>query len=304
MNQTISNYPNEILLLVACTQSKRIPSSAILNASQYSQCSLESMARQWLEAQKNVRLDIVANKLYKGNYWAKASSLHSKFNLPIKKMIVSAGFGLVDWEQYITSYSITFSPNLPDSIPNASSIGDRFKWWSLLGGPEKLENHLTNNNCYIIPALPLYYLEVILPTLYKFKSRSIIVTSQYSQKTFQKYNDFIITLTKNASNTLGGLSSTLIPRCIQYLLDNIENINEINSNKIIYLLNKLEYSPQKNQSQRVKNLNIQSWITDKLIDDPYLSASKALQILRKEGFAHEQKKFHRLFNNIKQGGSV
>lgn len=121
------------LILIPCTDRKRISPEDSLRASSLSRGSASEVAKEWGDRIQRSRVRAVSREIYCGRSFKEANGAAEE--LQAELMIVSAGLGLVRQNDEIPGYSLTVSKGHCDSIegritdPNFSPS----LWWNALG---------------------------------------------------------------------------------------------------------------------------------------------------------------------------
>ncbi len=295
-------------ILVPCTGSKTKKTSPNLDFSNLSGTLLEKFEK-WCNNANKENNKHLAHDLYCGPAWSQVKIIKETF--PAAKIwIVSAGFGLIPWDARIPSYSITFSPNQPESIqhegPGASKYKRNLEWWNYLStwasnpGPTEsvtTKDLLDDRHNRIISALPKTYLKVLEKDfITKHSADLLIFSSDSSLNPILK--DKLIQLDSRLPLAIGGTRQIMILRLI-WKINIIINKGSINSirDKVSQLMKNHEII--KYRRKPLSDEEVIQYITLKWneIKSSHSSPSRSriLRTLRDEGFACEQKRFKNLY---------
>jgi len=185
------------LVITSCTGRKRIIVDQKLQtlpsreAVELHGNGVDALAHAWVEAINGAPKSCLAIDLYAGRSFVDACAVARLLNARLK--VVSAGLGLVDSADMITSYELTISDeqsSLPKRLATYSALP--VQWWSALNkahtGHEFPIALSTNTDMFqrIYIALPSRYLEMIRLDLSSISAESIeklrIFTSPAGQK--------------------------------------------------------------------------------------------------------------------------
>ncbi|ANM09216.1 hypothetical protein AMK05_CH00787 [Rhizobium sp. N324] len=150
--------------LTACTQRKRFTPSPFLCARNLTGGAFQDVLDAWKGRLAEVESSSRAKDLYCGRSFAEARKAAQIAKADLH--IVSAGLGLIHFEQPVPSYDLTVSKGSPDYI--LGKLNDdktESDWWSALGGAKALHEVFDRTECLIIIALPSPYLRMIAPFL-------------------------------------------------------------------------------------------------------------------------------------------
>jgi hypothetical protein len=152
-------------VITACTNRKRLPPAQGLRARDLAAGALESVAQDWLNRLRAADTRVPAGRLYSGR--AFAESISATRSIGASLFIVSAGVGLIAAKTPVSSYSLTITPESPDSIlrtipPNSSASA----WWAQIAARSPVSERLgaiakSNPDALILLALPSLYLSMV-----------------------------------------------------------------------------------------------------------------------------------------------
>lgn len=123
-------------VIVTCTKDKRIAVSRDCQLRHVPAGSLSERMKDWRSRlRRRWRERVMVRDLYAGDHWSTVRSFASSY-FSIDTWICSAGFGLVRIDDFITPYNATFSSSHPDSVVRKLTGVDRHcsatKWWKHL----------------------------------------------------------------------------------------------------------------------------------------------------------------------------
>lgn len=270
----------------------------------------------WIERLDATPRNIPANQLYKSDAWYIGRKFkQSLSNRGAKLWALSAGYGIVSGDAHVASYSATFSAGHADSIHRLGDIlppvEARRKWWRELSrwsGPDG-EQWLRSvssiaaddPSAKLVVCVGSKYLEAIDCDLREAQRKLgcpdhlIVVTSkpcstvELEESWVQIPSRFRLLV----GGTLGSLSVRTAIRIINEL-----GLTEVTASKANELLEDLSANvnePPNYKRKKVDDDAVVEWIRVCLVEDPVLSKTSALRNFRGLGFACEQSRFGRLF---------
>lgn len=300
-----------IVLLVSCAASKNQLAEPELQMRNIQGDGYDNVLSSWLRSLENVKHRYPALALYKGGYWSlirKILTVQSSW----KTLIVSAGLGLVQDTDCIPGYEATFSTNQLDSIPShqeGSSV-----WFENIGGIRRFKEYFEQQSAsLLIVVLSQPYLKAIQSCLQwyieHFGTEYLIVLSTESTKrAFPELHKSWIVLNEKMVHETGGVVGTLNASVLLWYVSQMigEPISKASMKEHIALLSEktasMESLIQKNRTpQTIEQVKqwISRWVQQSLRKNHSIAKTRALREYRQEGFACEQKKFGRLFAEVK-----
>ncbi len=236
----------------------------------------------------------------------------SDFGCIAEVWIVSAGYGLVPISANLESYSATFSSGSDDSVVRSKSgQEDNQAWWDLLTsrqnrnlpGPQNLtELALQNTSAPMIVALSKVYLQAVHHDLTSAaeamgkKADLMLVSAGTPPGGLEKVQ---LPCDARFLTSLGGSRTSLNTRVADRIIAT-SGQHEFDSAKVKDLLQKdLDHSEDLLRYHRRKqtDFEIRNWIRTHLgVDD--CSRSSLLREFRDGGFACEQHRFTRLYEEV------
>ena len=299
-----------INIISSCTSSKKHPSSNLLELTNIDEHhSIEDACELWIEnIFRNESPRYKASLLYKGGTW--------KATLDIKKIlntkhttdlyIASAGYGLIASDKEISSYDCTFSSGDNNSISKFNNYLDtpsNIIWW------DKINTFSSNSfpiNSYFFIILPHDYLyasqNFIKKIIHKYDKKVFIFTA--NQKPTPSFMDKnIIKFDSRFNSFQTGVMITMLQRAVLWLSNDIvvENIPLIHKDLQKHIDIKL--AQYKNFTMPVREQLSEQKIYEKIrlmiLYNNISSATQGLKHYRQLGFACEQKRFGRLFKEVK-----
>lgn len=296
------------LVLVPCSSGKTLPIADGLRGRALSELPADQRVRTWQKALAGARRHVPVRDLYKGGAWtiareaAVAASCRGG-----AAYVVSAGLGLAAFDTPAPGYDITFTAGSPDIIPEGASAPARATWWSALAGPAALERAQRSGPFdVVLVALPEAYLEAVAPSLVGLITtlgveHVSVFASRLSPFARQHLSKCWVKVTADQTTTLRGNAGQSALSALLHALQTLPADAPMTRPTIHHLLSQLtpRDTPLYPKRERLGCAHATAWIASAVAStSPSLSASEALRRYRDEGFAYEQKAFHRLFAEV------
>ncbi len=299
-----------INIISSCTNSKKqIAVESLKIANLESDMSLDKAIQIWNNnIKKKEDTTHKALEVYKGGAWQ--STIETKDVLSVKFQtnlyIASAGYGLISSDEEICPYDSTFASSTVNSISkfiNNSNSEANIRWWDSIN---MFDNSSFLEESYFFIVLPHNYLiasqRLTQDLIKKFNKKVFIFTAnKHSTPLFMKNN--IIQFDSSFNNFEAGILSNMLQRAVLWLSNEIvkKNIPLIHSNLQDHI--NLEMSQYDTFTMPIRKKlteeEILKKIEDMILIDAVKSASQGLKLFRKNGFACEQKRFGKLFKEVK-----
>lgn len=271
----------------------------------------------WIERlKKEPTVPVRAIDLYAGEHWSAVKDLMSVAagtGFTPTLWICSAGYGLVPADAELKPYAATFARGHSDSIDwPGDPVRVASDWWSELGswrGPAKGCPRSITDLAVTRPRTPL--LMVASPSYLRALEEDVLGAGNILQdrlfvvstgaKHTSRLLDFLVPIDARFQHRVGGSKVSLNARVAAFLLK--QSRGAFDRDRVVSKLNRV--------SRRLPSIPVydRTPLTDdriiKLIRrsikrNPSTSATTALQDLRLEGWACEQKRFGRLFHSVKE----
>ncbi len=298
----------KIYLIASCTSAKRLNANEDLKLHNYDFSDFGNSISEWSRnIAKNDTRKCIARELYSGVSWK--ATLDAEKNLSklfdVELLVSSAGHGLIKSEVEISSYSVTFSKNSIDSVYNFLS-DDKEKtarWWREINTFDISRLH---RDAKIFIALPYEYLMAMKETIKElvklFKDNLFIFTINKKILPDDFYPN-IIYFNANFNSFERGTFSSILARFTRWLSAEIVN-NELNikhdelQRYVDDFLN--GYSkPVKKVGRFIGNDEIKNYVHNQIKNEQISSATRGLRHLRENGLACEQKRYKKIFDEVK-----
>jgi len=299
-----------INIISSCTSSKKyLPSDLLKLANIDDNLLLEDASELWI---KNININespqYKASQLYKGGVWKVTLDIKDILSTKLKTdlYIASAGYGLIHSDKKIYSYDCTFSSGDSNSISKFNNPQDdpsNILWWD-------------NINTFASDSFPLdSYFFIILPHDYLVASQNFIqeIIYRYDKKVFiftanQKpipnfMEQHVIKFDSRFNSFQTGVMINILQRAVFWLSKEIvmKNIPLVHKDLQTHIDMKLT-------QYKAFTMPVRKQLTDEeiykkirlmILYNNISSATQGLKYFRQLGFACEQKRFGKLFSEVK-----
>jgi hypothetical protein len=300
--------------ITTCTARKTLPPDTVCTMGSIKSLELPQRFDAWVDAiskfQGEQRRPI---DLYCGNSWSVVRRI-VEGNSGIRAWVVSAGYGLLRFDQPICSYSATFSAGEMDSV--LSSKVDRTslrQWWSLLCGWREAKGDpiasitgiaRTYPNEPIIAAISADYLKAVTDDLLQARAtlsdpRLLVVISAGSKpKGILQEN--IMPADARLEGLFGKSRLTLNNKIAEWVISNFA-ADELRTSIVSVRLEKMiQDLPPSTYPSREKSSDAEvlDFLENKLRSRGRISYSVLLRDYRSTGRACEQRRFRALYKKL------
>ena len=309
-----------IALLVSCTKKKRIPVSDELRFSSLERKSVHQLAKDWFDRTQRAKTCCPANKLYCGPSWSASLDALAvglkRFSL-IDLYIVSAGFGLLRFDDSLPSYSAAFSCGV-DQIAKQVASGDSIQikhrsWWREINKvrgtmASRAFNEIVNHD-YIIVAAGTEYIQAMKDDLEKMVKLLendhlyIISTGTKAEKLDSAAASCLLPINSSAERIFGRPRLTLNQRILKWLVSEVFPVHKRNREDVIdtvrdYLKkNQIEDMNMYNRPFHKKSdEEIKDWISN-FNKNSIQPKTRLLKLFRKKASCG-QSRFYCLFDEV------
>jgi len=295
-----------LFLITNCSATKRLSAGEPVNLRNWSG-TVRQRFRWWRSAVEGRTNLTPARECYAGDAWSQVTTAEKSPRHESKLWIVSAGLGLIPADLRIPNYSATFVNNSPDSVAT-----DRFgksEWWNLLvewrrgssgiGNVSDLAG--ANPDSVFLIALSSPYIDVLRDDLIAARARlaspeNMLIISA-GVRNIPDLGDSLLPIDAKFENLVGGARATLNARMLRFIVEN-STMKSLTSKKISKSLNVAAPGLAGIRSYKrtlLSDKEVTAFIRKKSKSISRPSASGLLRLLRDEGSACEQKRFHRIF---------
>ena len=320
-NHAMARFAN---ILITCTKRKRAPIAKSQHLRRVPRSEPRGVAEVWtkkLSAAEGTKVQ--ATELYAGDHWRVASGLQNSADhhgIDSKLWVVSAGYGLIPGTASIHPYSATFSSNDPDEVlgrfKNIEPAEALKQWWKALSrwkGPSPREPRSIKNLVSIDPKSPLLvvsspkYLNAIEDDLLAARSvmakpNLLIIASAGCSKT-SPLADNVLNFSGDLQHTLGGALMSLNARVARAAIERnqkwpwtVRSFQEAVDS--IPLPHGIDLGPPKRQP--TTDEEVKKFVRKAFRSRQEPRHSSLLRDYRDQGYACEQKRFRRLFQEVER----
>jgi hypothetical protein len=249
--------------------------------------------------------------MYQGEYWSVVKGISA--NKGVRVFVLSAGLGIFEVNKLIPSYGATFTHGCADSIAEIDKSLNPFetcrRWFVMRS------NHLRDTyggidylkvfgNYPTIFCLGKSYMQIIADDLSEFdlaiKEKIILMGSKPNGANGLN----VIDTPGKLRLTLGGTLSTVSVRTLRDLLsvvDTSASPNSIFKSMRDYSteINRMTADLPKYNRAQLNDFEVTAFITSELSANNTCSSATLLRKLRDSGFACEQNRFKKIFNDFR-----
>lgn len=283
-----------LALVVGCTQGKTLPTPEHLRMR--NQDHGADRCRMWAERVREGSQTLKLRELYKGQQWLASLALEetaASAYASVRLWIVSAGLGLRRAEETAPGYGAAFTAG-PDAV--APVLRGRRDWWAELqertGGSSFQDVRATADDMLVV--LSPSYLSVVEPQLEAVDDEGVAIVTSTSSGRTRTINSGGLQL------TLGGSDQTLNLRAAGRLIG-LATAAPIGARSVLEA-----YTAWAEPLRTVRSYDRTSLDDDALREiiraagaTGRTSATMLLKQLRLDGMACEQKRFHRLYAEVR-----
>ena len=244
-------------IVVSCVANKSLPIPSGLEFRNISLDTIPVMADRWIEKLGSVETPIIeASKLYLGAAWKTILSAQEVSNTlkdyDIKWYIMSVGYGLIEWDQPIKPYSITFSKPSFDGLRKRvlKQVANN-EWWDYITTKRKFSiADVASDDSTTMVLGSTEYINAVRKDLEKSKN-IIIFSSTYNARYFK--DRYVQTHEKLRFITGGGKIDNNA-RNLKYVLEHIPQwgvgLDDINLNLSNVISNIKQDLPKVNRNRK------------------------------------------------------
>ncbi|WP_373031936.1 DUF6884 domain-containing protein [Sulfurovum sp.] len=299
-----------INLITSCTNSKKHSSSELLKIANYDvDSTLEDVIAQWkYNLSKNSYDSYKAKELYKGGAW---QAVRETYNVLSKHyntelFIASAGHGLIHSDNEINAYDCTFASNTSNSISKFVKDSNKranINWWNEINTFSVSSFSDGSLFFIVLPHGYLYATQGFIKELIERFGKDVFIftASQHSILPFMEDN--IVKFDSRFNNFQIGVISNMLQRAVLWLSNEImtKHIPLSHAELQNHIDNEMAQHELFTMPVRAKltEEDIREKIKTMIVEDNIASASQGLRSFRDKGFACEQKRFGKLFKQVK-----
>jgi hypothetical protein len=302
--KTVRRRPPRIVLVVACSQRKRIGPPHELRLSSIAASSARR-SKQWETRLQRVKATCHAAKdLYMGDHWqaaCQAYELTQRYSSRTELWVISAGYGLISAGTAIKPYSATFASGSADSVWRGAQDGDRDtylnEWWHAVARERSLVDLLpTRGDGAVVVAAGAAYLTAVsvdLETMLAHdSSERVSVVSAGARGSAG-----LLPVTGHFRATVGGTDSSLNARLLARLAADATT-HRFRRLAMADFLTRIDIAPSPRvRGRTATDAQVIDAITVARDHQTSISRTQALRELRRSGIACEQSRFASLWES-------
>jgi hypothetical protein len=310
-------------VIVSCSNRKRYPVRRDLSLRALENGTVPQRARRWLfQLRKTDVPKYPVRDVYAGDHWSIVRSLASTKltgRTRLRIWVCSAGYGLIPYSASIKTYNATFARGHRDAVSIGESSEqtrtDNQRWWESLarqwegpvpGAPRRL-NEIPSafGKAPMLVVLSSDYLRAVARDIDALLSDAyyrdhLSIVSCGSDNLPDPSSQNLLPCNATMQHFVGGVRISLNVRIAAYLLRGLKNRTASYDN-FRRICRTIKTRPLRNA--RRKNLSddeVRDFIRHEASQDPKVSRSALLSLLRKSKFACEQSRFARLYRSSAQ----
>jgi len=298
-----------IYIISNCTNSKKKTPSKNLLLKNYPFNNIDESIAKWKYYINSTLLDsTTAKELYKGYSWQETLKCEAILSqkAETKLLISSAGHGLIDSLEEISSYQATFSKGNENSIHNFKNdtlLTPSIIWWDKINS---FDIDTLDKNCFIFITVSYEYLIAMQNTikeLIESFAEKVFIIVLSKEKLPKTYNKNILRFDTRFNSFEKGTISSIIPRFSRWLFKEIVIHNLKLQQKTLqnhiddFLSNFSTYTiPERKQ---ITDNEVLKLIKNQITTKNIMSKTKGLKDLRSQGYACSQERYGKLFVKVK-----
>ena len=305
-------------LLCSCTAQKKeipIPELDIKTSTATTMEEQRSIWQQNLQKffRKNTQCQVLVREMYLGSIWV---SIRNMLKHPFIDggLVMSAGLGLVDFQQKIPSYASTFVAGDADSILGAGNLKNCREWWYALHSKDDFQDWLKKHpNPKIISILPQSYLHIAEELLEQFVesygTQNLLILSPNIQSPILRSSCWVKTDSK-MTHIVGGKMGDVSVRVLEWIVNKYPNqkvdFTQVRKECLELYEACRNLEPILQMGEKQSDQEILEWISQTYQTHSGISRSTAHKKLREEGRACSTSRFQKLFKTFleSQQGSL
>ena len=290
----------KLTVVVTCTQRKSVPSPSHLQVRSLPRGATRARSTEWLRRLKRPAAQTPLVNLYQGEAWTCVKNLVSTgqaHGYAVNLLVASAGLGLRDATSLASGYGATFTRGHQDTV--ATSNTDASDWWALLREAPFALDPASSMRGRVLLFLSDTYSNAMEADLNAMADRSVdaLVVGGHTGIVGIPRLPADMTLRR----TLGGTATSINLRMATHWLS-------VSQGEDLYSAAKHERWRAWARTTALKEIydrqimtdsQVRDFVAQMLLNDPSISATQSLSLLRGSGRACEQRRFHRLFHELK-----
>ena len=317
--------PTDLLIVATCSYGKTIVPPSDLEARSLPAGSVDTRVQEWSNRLEAATPRVPARELYKGDHWTAVRGLAdvaADVGLRVQMWIASAGYGLISIDAEIASYGATFAPDHEDFVLGRASIkteGTPADWWSRIAawaGPEPTRPRTVTALARRHPTTPTLVIASrpyaralmsdLLGTAAALDSQDLLSIVSIGLGTTSPLERFVLPGDARFSTWLGGTLTSVNARVGKAILERVHEWGLTRDMIERGLSARLEELDPYTQPKRevCRDDEVRDYIRTALHANPASAYSRLLRSFRADGYACEQERFRRLFEDVKHGSDI
>ncbi|MGC4109606.1 MAG: hypothetical protein QM747_04100 [Nocardioides sp.] len=288
----------ELAIVVTCTDRKSVQPSLDLQLRSLGAGGLDARASAWSRRIDAARSRLPLRSLYRGETWAQVAELEraaERAGFRPHLLVASAGLGLVDAETKAPAYGATFSSGHADSV--GETVYENQQWWSALNAPKHaIDSALAGPTVLILSKT---YADAMAPALAAITGRRDVLVFGGSNAIAASAR---IPADLGLRRALGGTANSLNLRTARAWFDLLPHPDIALYRQHPKWAAWVSDTRQSDHYDRtpLSDAALESYVQRVRTEDPTISRSRALRLLRDSGLACEQKRFAQLFESSQE----
>lgn len=311
-------------VVVTCTKRKRYIPDPTLFFEKFIYDDVQVLSQQWMKATNPISQKYAAADLYMGAGWhlackafKSATKLSETDSAPCRFFILSAGYGLLNSDDYIPSYEATFatgSNQIGRSIVSTVPTVERHQaWWSAInqqryGVPTPIADTMRPNN-YCLTVASQDYIDAIIPDLtqmtksYNTDHLAIVSIGTNISQMPDSLQPYFLPIDVRIEHLLKVPRTTINQAAAFWLLDQVIPNTGWSRRKLEPAIREAieqasVHAPKREPGQRMTDEKILDWIREEYRNPVRSTVGQLLQTLRRKGWSCEQSRFSRLYRTV------
>ena len=315
--------PNSINVVVTCTKRKSVAVPDRLKLRRVRRADAKTKIGLWRDRLEACHSELVAVRdLYSGDHWSIAKAMEGTTtfgDVGVRLWVASAGYGLISLDDSVKPYSATYSIDHPDSVVKRTTGNDRpticREWWTLMSqwnGPvERMPRTLTEvaaaspNSPLIVVASENYLLGInddLCDARDELNEPELLSIFSAGCKSLNGLARHLVPYDARLQRVVGGALRSLNMRAAQKALHESRR-----SQPTLPVLRRkfkrlLDSQPPLDRPERLPMTDaaVCRFIKQAIRRDADVSHTPLLRKLRDGGHACEQKRFAKLFRQVRE----
>lgn len=289
----------KLTIVVNCTDRKSTTPGTDLRIRSLPAGDMESRFAVWGSNVSRAAQRIPLLNLYQGEAWRQAKGLAedaSTQGFEVRMLVASAGLGLIEVDQDAPAYAATFASGHADSVTD--DLKQLPDWWSLLSGLPQSTVLAEHSDDTMLLVLSENYARAMDRDLTELADRGgdyLLVGGWREVDGLQR-----LPADRDLRESLGGTVSSLCLRMARRWLVQRTGSKLCNKGDITKWSDWAATARRSENYQRrqTSDTEIGEIIQSLVEQEPDLSATRALRLVRDSGIACEQKRFGSLFSDV------